>query len=505
MSTPRPSRSVFPVDGVVRRGDGSLGYAELPRSVVHLLAESTERFADVEAVVVVGERLTYGDLWDRASTVAGGLIADGVRRGDRVAIALPNGSEWIIAFFAIQLAGAIAVPVNTRFSPSEVQYVLDDSGATFTFRPDVPVPAGAPYVDDSAGLDEVAAIFYTSGTTGFPKGAMLSHENLLSNVETCIRCVPLDRDAPPRSLISVPFFHVTATNSQLLPTLRLGGTAVVLPTFDVQQFLATLVGERIDTVVAVPAIYWLAMNQPNIGDFDLSAVKTCTYGGAPTPPHVIARLREVFPSARLGNGYGLTETSSVATFLPDQFCDERPETVGLASPVAETALADVDPHSGVGELLIRGQCVALGYWNNREATEAAIIDGWLHTGDVARIDDDGFVQIVDRAKDMVNRGGENVYCVEVENALLEHPSVFDAAVVGVPDEMMGEKVGAVVVIAPGARLGAAELVAFLAGRIADFKVPQYVSFRDGPLPRNAGGKLLKPRLRAETRWGSPVR
>ena len=220
---------------------------------------------------------------------------------------------------------------------------------------------------------------------------------------------------------------------------------------------------------------------------------------------MIARLRSSFPNARLGNGFGLTETSSVSTFLPDEYAEKRPETVGFTAPPVEVDLLDVDPSSGVGELLVRGQNVVAGYWNKPEQTVETFVDGWLHTGDLARVDDEGFVQIVDRRKDMVNRGGENVYCVEVESALVEHPAVFEVAVLGVPDTMMGEKVGAVIVPRPGVEVDAAEVRAFALERIADFKAPQYIAVRSEPLPRNAGGKVLKPDLRKETVWPDQLR
>jgi acyl-CoA synthetase (AMP-forming)/AMP-acid ligase II len=234
-------------------------------------------------------------------------------------------------------------------------------------------------------------------------------------------------------------------------------------------------------------------------------VKWVSYGGAPTPPDVIAKLRASFPNARLGNGFGLTETSSVSTFLPDEYCEKRPETVGFAAPVVEVDLIEVDPTSGVGELLIRGQNIVAGYWNKPQQTAETFVDGWLHTGDLARVDDEGFVQIVDRKKDMVNRGGENVYCVEVENALIQHPDIFEVAVLGVPDTMMGEKVGAVVVPKPGTNPDPSEIRAWAKQHIADFKVPQYIALRPDPLPRNPGGKVLKPVLRKETEWGEQIR
>jgi len=230
------------------------------------------------------------------------------------------------------------------------------------------------------------------------------------------------------------------------------------------------------------------------------------YGGAPMPPDLIGRILEAFPTARVGNGFGLTETTSVATFLPHEYSRLRPETVGFAAPVVDVKLDEEGFESGVGELLIRGPNVVKGYWNKPEATAEAFAGGWLHSGDLARIDKQGFVQIVDRKKDMVNRGGENVYCVEVENALAAHPAVFEVAVLGVPDEMMGEKVGAVIVLKPQKTPDdAGDLLDFAQERLADFKLPQYVVIRREALPRNPGGKILKKRLRQEVDWSTAVR
>ncbi|MCU1500782.1 MAG: putative fatty-acid--CoA ligase, partial [Ilumatobacteraceae bacterium] len=434
----------FAMDGIERDPQGVLRYTGLESSLLHMLRTSVAAHPDKECIVVVGaERVTYQELWDRSTRVAGGLAAAGVRPGDRVANRYPNGLEWVLAFWGTLMAGAVVVPVNTRLSDGEVEYVITDSGSGYVFEPDAALPDGEPLVTEDAGPSTLAAIFYTSGTTGFPKGAMTTHENFLSNSETCRRIMFFPDDVDLRNLVSVPLFHVTGCNSQLIVTTAVGGTTVIMPTFDVQLFLRTAVQERINILTSVPAIYWLAMSQPNFADFDLGAVRWVTYGGAPTAPDVVARLRASFPKAKLGNGFGLTETSSVSTFLPDEWAEARPETVGFAAPPVEVDLFEVDEVSGVGELLIRGQNIVAGYWNKPEQTRETFVDGWLHTGDLARVDDDGFVQIVDRKKDMVNRGGENVYCVEVENALVEHPAVFEVAVLGVPDTMMGEKVGAV--------------------------------------------------------------
>jgi acyl-CoA synthetase (AMP-forming)/AMP-acid ligase II len=449
-----------------------------------------------------GNRVTYQELWDRAARIAGGLRAAGIRRGDRVAIRLPNGLAWCEAFFGIQLAAAVCVPVNTRFSESEVEYVLSDSGSAFAFLPGEPVPAGLPFADETLSPRDLAAIFYTSGTTGFPKGAMTTHENFLANTETCRR-TGLFRERGLRTLVSVPLFHVTGCNSQFLPACETGGTSVIMPSFQVREFLTAIETEHIEVLASVPAIYWLAINQPDFGSFDTSTVLQVMYGGAPAAPDLIARIVESFPNARVSNTYGLTETSSIATFLPSEYSLSRPEAVGLAAPVIDLKL---DSLSGdVGELLIRGANVVAGYWKKPEATAETFAGGWLRTGDLARLDSDGFVQIVDRKKDMVNRGGENVYCVEVEGAIAAHPAVFEVAVLGVPDPMMGEKVGAVVVPKPGREIEVADVVKFAGTRLADFKVPQYMIVRTELLPRNPGGKILKKALRETVEWGKPLR
>lgn len=499
--------SIQPFDqsGIVRGADGIKRYQELTTSLVKMLRASVDKAPQSEAIVEVGGgRVTYRQLWDRCARIAGGLKGRGIVPGDRVAIRLGNSLDWCLAFYAIQLAGGIAVPVNTRFSEPEVKYVVDDSGSKFVFEPGRPSPEGSPLAIDDANPQDVAAIFYTSGTTGFPKGAMTTHENFLANIENCRRVMPLPFDGSTRTLVSVPLFHVTGCNSQLLTTCAAFGAVVIMPTFDVQTFLRLVGEERITSLVSVPAIYWLALNQPKFREIDVSGVRWVSYGGAPTPPDLVLRIMEAFPHARVGNGFGLSETSAVATFLPHEYSSKRPETVGFAAPVVDLKLDESHYEPGVGELLIRGQNVVKGYWNKPEATAETFVNGWLRSGDLARLDADGFVQIVDRAKDMVNRGGENVYCVEVENALIAHPAVYEVAVVGVPDQMMGEKVGAVIVPKPHTRIDIADLLAFTKTRIADFKVPEYVFVRNEPLPRNPGGKILKKRLRDETAWGDAV-
>jgi long-chain acyl-CoA synthetase len=491
----------FDLSGIVCDDRGVKHFSGLPSSLVAMLRASVHSTPDADAVVELdGPKLTYRELWDRAAKVAGGLRDAGVGRGDRVAVRHGNTLEWVLSFFGAQLAGAVVVPVNTRFAEPEVDYVVTDSGAKVVLSADGPLPDGTPYVVDDLGLDDLAAIFYTSGTTGFPKGAMTTHENFLTNIENVIR-IRLPRDGDPmRNLVSVPLFHVTGCNSQLLPTLADGGTTIVMPAFDVQRFLRAVVEERVSVVTTVPAIFWYALTQPNVGDFDLSKVELATYGGAPIAPSLVGQIKNAFGNARVGNGFGLTETSSVSTFLPHEYADTHADSVGFAVPTVDLAVDGADPQTGVGELLIRGANVVAGYWNKPEATSATFENGWLRTGDMARISPEGFTYIVDRAKDMINRGGENVYCVEVENALAAAPGVFEVAVLGVPDDMMGEKVGVILVPTPGASLDLPAVMDFARSRLADFKVPQYVSVRTDPLPRNPGGKVLKPTLRESATW-----
>jgi acyl-CoA synthetase (AMP-forming)/AMP-acid ligase II len=494
----------FDESGIVRGADGIARYQSRPGSLLEMLRSTVDAVPKSEAVVEVGgERLTYRELWDRSARTAGGLRALGIQPGDRVAIRLGNGADWCVAFWGIQMAGAVVVPVNTRFTEAEVEYVITDSGSKFSFLPGQPLPQGDSLVVEKLGYTDVAAIFYTSGTTGFPKGAMTTHEGFLSNIETCRRISLLPFDGSTRTLVSVPLFHVTGCNSQFLVSCEGRGATVIMPTFNVQGFLKLIGEERINTLTSVPAVYWLAMNQPNFREIDTSAIIRVSYGGAPIAPDLVGRIIEAFPSARVGNGFGLTECSSVATFLPHEYARSRPETVGFAAPVVDLKLAEVMPGSDVGELLMRGPNVVKGYWNKPEATAETFAGGWLHTGDMARLDAEGFVQIVDRKKDMVNRGGENVYCVEVENALSAHPAVFEVAVVGVPDKMMGEKVGAAVVLKPGATADAAEILKFAKEHLADFKVPQFLVLRSETLPRNPGGKILKKQLR-QLEWGKQL-
>ncbi|MGW8363344.1 class I adenylate-forming enzyme family protein [Streptomyces wedmorensis] len=501
------SHDPFPREAVTRDATGVLRYTGLPPTLVDLLRAHAEARPEAEAVVELGgERLTYGQLWHRAARVAGGLRARGVGRGDRVAVRCPAGTNWALAFWGTVLAGGIAVAVNTRSAAPEVEFVLGDAGVTVDLPADAPLPDGEPYVIADPRPADVVALFYTSGTTGFPKGVPTTHEACVTSAENLGRCLGIPRDAGPhlRTLVSVPLFHVTAFNAQFLVAAYVGGTSVVMPALDLAGLTETLVTERISFLVTVPAVYSLLLRHPGFGGADVSGVRTVAYGGAPIAPALVRSLREAFPQATVINGYGMTETASLITVLPDADAVEHADSVGYAVPSVDLGIVPIGADPSVGELVVRGANVTAGYWNRPDATADAIVDGWLHTGDIVRIDEAGRVHIVDRSKDIINRGGENISSVEVEAVLLSAPGVADAAVLGVPDDVMGEKVGAVL-HAAGDGLDLAVVLAHCRDRLADFKVPQYAAVVSEALPRNAGGKLLKNRIREEVRWGAPLR
>ena len=498
----------FPITGVSRDANGVPHYDDLPATLLDMLAEQVDQRPDSEAVVELGaDRLTYRQLWDRASRVAGGLRAAGVRPGDRVAVRYPAGINWVLAFWGTVMAGGIAVAVNTRSAQPEVQFVVSDSGTRVDLAPDTPPPDARPYVTERLDRADTAALFYTSGTTGHPKGVPTTHEAFLTNTENAVRCLEQPRDLGEgmRTLISVPLFHVTGCNSQLLVAARLGGAPVIMPALNLDELIAVLTAERISAMVTVPAIYSLLLRHNGFAGTDVSGVRWAAYGGAPIAPSLVRSVKEAFPQAKVFNGYGMTETASLMTVLPGRDTVEHADSVGYAVPSVDLGVVPfAGDEPGVGELVTRGANVTASYWNRPDATLATFADGWLHTGDVVRVDDAGRVHIIDRLKDIINRGGENVSSVEVEAVLLAAPNVADACVLAVPDDVMGEKVGAVLF---GGRedIDVPAVLEHCRGQLADFKVPQYVTVVDEALPRNAGGKLLKGKLRGQVRWGDPLR
>jgi acyl-CoA synthetase (AMP-forming)/AMP-acid ligase II len=503
----RGSDGPFDAAGVRRTDAGMPYYASLPPSLGAAWRRVVAANPSAEAVVEVGgDRLTYGELWDRAGAIAGGLRVAGIKPADRVALDLPNGVEWIACLLGILLAGGIAVPVNTRLSGDERAGVLDGSGAALVIDATHPAPRGSSRAYDQAGPTTVAAIFYTSGTTGRSKGAISTHEALLAVSENVLRSVGIPRDlgGELRTLVCVPLFHVTGFAAQMVTTLLCGGTLVILNGLDAERMLQTIVDERVSLMIAVPAIYFYLLASRHFSTEAVKGVRWALYGGAPITPDLVKRLMDSMPATRVANGFGMSETSSMATLLPHEDSDTHADSIGFPCPCIDVAVLDPDPLTGVGELLARGQSVTPGYWDDPAQSSAAFVDGWLRTGDIGRIDGDGRLYLVDRLKDMINRGGENVYSVEVENALADAPGVNEVAVVAVPDTMMGEKVGCVIVPSH-AEIEVKRVLEHAATRIADYKIPQFVAVRHEPLPRNAAGKVLKHLLRDETEWGTPVR
>jgi long-chain acyl-CoA synthetase len=504
-------------------------YPGRPRTLSDLLERAAERAPDRDAVVAPDRRLSWRELRAEARRTATALHArHGVEPGDRVALLLLNGAEFCVGVFACALLGAVAVTLSTKLKARELEFMLRNSGARLLLMADAlwgeiaPLRAALPceayyvagVVPDGAaplaglahgadappavavGPEDPLFIMYTSGTTGRPKGAVATHLGVITSAISFQRCMALAADE--RTLVAVPLFHVTGLVAQLCTMAYLGGTTVVMPTFDAAAALRLLDAERVTHMIAAPTVFVMMMAQPGHHARG-RALRVVGYGGAPVAPDTVRGLREWLPSARLHNAYGMTETCSPTTLLPDADALCRVSSVGLPVPVAE--VRTVEPGAGrdvgvdeVGELWVRGPMVVPGYWANPAATAAAMGDGWLRTGDLARVSADGHVTVMDRIKDMINRGGEKVYCVEVEEVLCGHPAVLEAAVVGVPDPVYGEVVKACVVPRPGRAVDAEDVRQWVAARLAKYKVPREVAVLDA-LPRNPAGKVVKSALR----------
>jgi long-chain acyl-CoA synthetase len=361
--------------------------------------------------------------------------------------------------------------------------------------------------------DDDVTIFYTSGTTGKPKGAIISHRNIIMNflngASAQARAFLRRGEAPPApdpnaaqkaTLLSVPFFHATGCFAVMIPSMFSGGKIVLQRRWDADAALPIIERERITSFGGVPTIAWQVLEHPKFDDYDLSSVEIISYGGAPSAPELVKRIAERFPKVSPGQGWGMTETSATATSNFGEDYQLRPASCGVPSAIGEAKIVgangEILPVGEVGELYYKGPTVVRGYWQKPQATAETFIDGWVKTGDLAKIDEEGFIYIVDRAKDMLIRGGENIYCVEVENALYDHPAVMDAGVIGLPHKMLGEEPAAVVHLKPGASADEQELRHWVAQRLAAFKVPVRVAFWPETLPRNANGKIMKKELKA---------
>ena len=495
------------------------------------------------------ERWSYADAHRDVASIAAWLVEQGIEPGDRVAIAMRNYPEWMLCYWATASIGAVAVGMNAWWTSAEMQYALKDSAPKVVICDDerlerlLPVRSKAPdfelvavrctapeNVHSYASLlgggtlpeveidpDSDVCLFYTSGTTGSPKGAQLTHRGCTNNLMSILfwqgvliaarvkanapKPAPKENPPQPSALIATPLFHVTANNCAAYPMTLIGGKLVTTYKWDATEALKIIERERITTFNGVPTMARELLTHPQLNSHDTSTLATLGGGGAKFQADLVEKVEARKNNTRSNTGYGLTETSGIITANSAEYLRDKPETVGPAMPCYETRIVGEDgndmPSGEPGELWVRGAQVVAGYWNRPEATAEDITDGWFHTGDIATIDEDGFIQIVDRKKEMVLRGGENIYCFEVESVLFAHPDVNEAAVFSVPDERLGEEVGAAAVLRPGATLTAAALRDYCAERIAKHKVPRYLWLRDEPLPRNANGKFVKRELKEQ--------
>jgi acyl-CoA synthetase (AMP-forming)/AMP-acid ligase II len=513
----------FETQTVTIRGLPVTVWKHVPTTAAEVLTRAKEHGAR-DFLICGGDRVTYDAFTRAAAAVARNLAARGVVKGDRVALAMKNCPQWPLAFMGALLAGAIAVPLNAWWTESELAYALADSGAKFVFADDerrarlpgaalldvhdmVGAPAAwavlpdAPPPDVPLEPEDDATIFYTSGTSGLPKGALGSHRALTTNIFAAPFVTARNRlrwgdGVPPQprvTLLAVPLFHVVGSLSVLLPNMAAGGTLVLMPKFDAEEALALIARERVTVAGGVPAIPLALMEAKNA--HDLSSLELVTYGGAPCPVALAARVREEL-GAWPGQGWGMTETSATCTTHSGRDYLDHPESCGPALPVNRLKVMKDGveaPPGAVGELWAYGPGIVTGYWNRPADTAETFRDGWVQTGDLASLDEDGFLTIHDRAHDMVIRGGENIYCSEVENILAQHPAVAEAALVGLPHPVLGEVPAALV--QARSPVEAAALRDFASQRLAPFKVPVDVRIQDAPLPRNANGKLVKRELR----------
>ena len=521
-------------------------FAGAPESLRELFSVA-RLHGDKTYLVYEDEVWTYADLVAHIDGFAHALVHQyEVAPGDRVAISMRNYPEWIVAFAATTSIGAVAVALNAWWVTDEIEYGLTDSGSKVvvadadrvariepllsSFDIDVvavrstgDLPVGVRRYENVVAIGEVmpavdidpddnATIIYTSGTTGFPKGALSTHRAVLSALLgfACRAAVGAlieasktgEEPEPPQDpalILCVPLFHVTGLVPVMMGTFVSGSRLVIMHRWSPERALELIERERVTQFVGVPTMSWELLESPAFQTRDTSSLRSVGGGGAPAPPELVRRIEDNFPTARPGIGYGMTETNALG---PQNSGDDylvRPTSAGRAAPSMSVCVMDehgnqLGPNER-GEICFNGPNLIRGYWNKPEATAETIVDGWLRSGDLGWIDDDGFVFVADRVKDMVLRAGENIYCAEVEAAIYEHPAVYEASVYGVPHERLGEEVAATVMTKPGAAVDVDELRSFLGERIAHFKVPAHVEVVSGQLPRNASGKILKKDLR----------
>lgn len=552
--------SPFETTEIEARGQKYTGYKNAPPQVRQLwLAIKADDTADY--LVYEDERMSYGEARARVLQIANALIDDyGVQPGDSVGLALRNYPEWVLGWWAIQMAGAAAVEMNSFWNGEELTYGVTDSGSSVMIvdqaRHDALVPhrdtiaaagvdmtmvvvrsdgelsdgsvrwediGGAESIPDvQFGADDRAVIVYTSGTTAFPKGVVHSQRNVVTNhmnmvvLTLGLRLAEVsalggdpaaaagaaERAPQTVMLVAVPLFHVTGSHCVMLPITATGGKLVLMYKWSAEKALELIEREKVSSFTGVPTMTMDMLASPDWETRDTSTLQSMGSGGAPNPPHMVAKVDDMVENASATQGYGLSEVSGIATANGGIFYKEKPGSCGVPPRVGEVKVVDDMGHELAvgerGELCLRGPHIFVEYHNKPDATADAIDpDGWFHTGDIAVIDEDGFISIVDRAKDVVIRGGENVGSAEVEAAIAKHPAVHECAVFGVPHERLGEEVAVAVYPLAGQTIDPVELQQFAAASLASFKVPAHVFVHDEPLPKNPNGKVLKRELRAQ--------
>ena len=535
------------------RGVKTRAWRHAPAHLGKIFA-ATAGYGNAEYLVLGHERLTYAEHFGQVCRFAQVLAKRyGVTKGDRVAIAMRNLPEWSVAFWAAISLGAVAVPLNAWLTGRELAFCLNDSGArvavvdgkrasALAFHADtldlrgiiITRGEGSRDIDGSAAWDDLlvavadntqlantpmspeddATIFYTSGTTGEPKGVLGSHRNICSNIMTVTfraAMSQLRKGAIPHALggkkptttilAATPFFHVTGCHSTLAPALFNGAKIVIMRKWNPEKALGEIERERITKFVGVPGMALQLAESPKISDYDTSSLIGIGFGGAPSPSRLQQRLAQYFPQATVEVGYGLTEVSSVATYISGKDYEAKPTSVGHVIPTGDIKIIDDKGASlvagEVGEICLNGPNVTKGYWRNRKSSAETFDSGWIRTGDIGMLDADGFLYVLDRAKDMLLRGGENIYCVEIENALYGHPAVIEAAVIGRPHDILGQEVVAVVQTIAETRPSETDLIEYCRERLAPFKVPVQIDIRNVPLPSSASGKIVKKQLQRE--------
>lgn len=521
-------------------GTSTKVFAGAPPNIRGLFAMASTR--DDDFLVYDGpesERWPMPRVLEQAGQIGHALVNEfGIGKGDRVALAMRNYPEWITSYVAITSIGAVVVPLNAWWQVDELRFALVDSGSKavlvdaerlarleagpatdatiITVRCD---ESAHPRLEDALvegtvmpeidiDPDDDVSILYTSGTTGNPKGAVSTHRAVLNALlafaaRGAVGALrePADPEAEPAPpscfILAVPLFHVTGLVPVMLGSFVGGSKLVIMHRWDAGRALELVEQEKVTNFVGVPTMSWDLLEHPTFDRTDTSTLRSVGGGGAPMPPELVKRIEENFPNGRPGLGYGMTETNAYGPQISGDDFIAHPTSTGRPVPIMEVRVTDPEGNplavGETGEIWFRGPNLIRGYWNRPEATAETIVDGWLRSGDIGRLDDEGFVYVSDRAKDMVLRAGENVYSAEVEAAIYEHPAVYEAAVYGLPHERLGEEVAAHIMVKEA--VTAEEIQAFVGARLAKFKVPTHITIVDQPLPRNASGKILKRDLR----------